>query len=158
MFQQAINEPGDSPVFHAAETMLKSGKNAQPRFNWNNKLQKYDPCIQTLIGHTSEVMSCAWSPDGQRILSTSWDRTLRVWDANTGKELVMFEQPLMGRMDALDVTMGNGGLKVLAGNSLGMILILQLIGDVFKPPVVQPMYLYRLDKKKLDSKVTVGCP
>ena len=38
-------------------------------------------------GHTSQVRTCAWSPDGQRILSASDDRTLRIWDAASGESL-----------------------------------------------------------------------
>ena len=35
-------------------------------------------------GHTSQINACAWSPDGTRILSASFDRTLKVWDARAG--------------------------------------------------------------------------
>ncbi len=43
--------------------------------------------LLTLKGHTSGVFSCAYSPDGRRIVSASNDTTLKVWDAETGKEL-----------------------------------------------------------------------
>jgi WD40 repeat protein len=33
------------------------------------------------------VLGCAWSPDGQRIVSASADGTLRIWDSATGIEL-----------------------------------------------------------------------
>jgi WD40 repeat protein len=39
----------------------------------------------TLQGHTHSVQSAAFSPDGMRIVTASWDRTARVWDARTGQ-------------------------------------------------------------------------
>jgi WD40 repeat protein len=33
------------------------------------------------------VHACAWSEDGQHILSASLDKTLKIWDAATGTEL-----------------------------------------------------------------------
>ena len=32
--------------------------------------------------HKGTVYSCAWSPDGSKILTTSADKTARVWEAN----------------------------------------------------------------------------
>ncbi len=46
--------------------------------------------IRTLEGHSSSVSGCAFSPDGQRIVSASWDRTLKVWDAESGKCVAVF--------------------------------------------------------------------
>jgi WD40 repeat protein len=42
--------------------------------------------LLTLRGHKDGVTSLAWSPDGQRIASTSRDGTVKVWDAATGRE------------------------------------------------------------------------
>ena len=42
------------------------------------------------IGHTSFVNSVAFSPDGRFVLSSSDDRTLKLWDVATGKELRSF--------------------------------------------------------------------
>jgi WD40 repeat protein len=45
----------------------------------------------TLEGHKNSVVACAFSPDGRRIVSGSRDNTLRLWDAETGKELMTLE-------------------------------------------------------------------
>jgi len=43
--------------------------------------------ILTLRGHSGEVTSVAFSPDGKRIVSGSRDSTLKVWDAQTALAL-----------------------------------------------------------------------
>ena len=40
--------------------------------------------VLVLSGHTDEVKSAAFSPDGTRIVTASWDNTARIWDAATG--------------------------------------------------------------------------
>ncbi|MFM9963051.1 MAG: protein kinase domain-containing protein [Planctomycetaceae bacterium] len=51
-------------------------------------LDRIHPCRLTLNGHSEPVMSVSFSPDGKRIVSGSHDKTLKVWDAQTG-ELVL---------------------------------------------------------------------
>ncbi|MBZ5521961.1 MAG: TIR domain-containing protein [Acidobacteriia bacterium] len=46
--------------------------------------------LQVATGHQNHVLGCAWSPDGRRILSSSADNTLRIWDASSGQTLVTF--------------------------------------------------------------------
>src|SRR5262249_48926707 len=43
--------------------------------------------LKRLVGHTGRILSVAFSPDGKRIVTGSWDNTARVWDAETGTEL-----------------------------------------------------------------------
>ena len=47
--------------------------------------------LATLGGHSGGVTGCAFAPDGTRILSASWDNTLRLWDAATGEALMTLQ-------------------------------------------------------------------
>ncbi|KAE9394627.1 hypothetical protein BT96DRAFT_886390 [Gymnopus androsaceus JB14] len=44
-----------------------------------------------VISHGSEVYSVAFSPDGTQIVSGSYDKSVRIWDASTGKEMHKLE-------------------------------------------------------------------
>ncbi len=51
-----------------------------------------NPCLTVLEGHTNYVTSVCWSTDGSnRICSGSGDKTVRVWDAESGQCLTVLE-------------------------------------------------------------------
>jgi hypothetical protein len=40
--------------------------------------------LRTLTGHAGQILGCAFSPDGHRIVSASVDSMLKVWDSESG--------------------------------------------------------------------------
>jgi WD40 repeat protein len=44
------------------------------------------PLVRTLTGHSSYVKAVAITPDGQQVVSASFDNTLKVWDLHSGAE------------------------------------------------------------------------
>jgi hypothetical protein len=48
-----------------------------------------DAQVLVLTGHTGWVTSAAFSPNGRRIVTASFDKTARVWDATSGQQLLV---------------------------------------------------------------------
>ncbi|KZV61054.1 WD40 repeat-like protein [Peniophora sp. CONT] len=48
-------------------------------------LQFTDPVWQVLLGHQGTVESVAFFPDSEHVVSSSLDKTIRVWNTNTGQ-------------------------------------------------------------------------
>jgi hypothetical protein len=70
--------------------------------------------IRTFAGHTAQVLAVAFSPDGRSALSGSGDRTLKLWDVATGREL----STLAGHTAAVtSVAFSPDGGSVLSGSA-----------------------------------------
>jgi WD40 repeat protein len=51
--------------------------------------------LPELQGHTGSLFSAQFSPDGQYILTSSWDGTARLWNAGTLQEIRRYDQPAL---------------------------------------------------------------
>ena len=94
-------------------------------------------CLKTLEGHSNDVYSVAYSPDGTKIVSCSSDETIKIWDANTGNCL----QTLEGhKYPVLSVAYSPDGTKIISGSGDKTIKIwdantgecLQSLGGTYK--------------------------
>jgi WD domain, G-beta repeat len=70
-------------------------------------------CAYTLPGHSSFVNSLAISPDGKILVSGSWDKTIKVWELETG-ELI---GTLTGHSDRVNSVAISWNGKMLASGS-----------------------------------------
>ena len=64
--------------------------------------------------HTKGVLSVAYSPDGRHIVSGSYDKTIRIWDAETGAAV---GNPLEGHTDGVySVAYSPDGRHIVSGS------------------------------------------
>lgn len=74
----------------------------------------WNQCIQTLYGHSNQINSVACSPDGTLIASGSMDRTIRIWEKESGDSL----KTLVGhRMEVHSVSFSPDGTRIASGSS-----------------------------------------
>jgi len=67
-----------------------------------------------LRSHEYRVSTAAFSPDGIRVVTASWDGTARLWDAATGAELLV----LRGHEDAVSTAaFSPDGIRVVTASS-----------------------------------------
>ena len=74
----------------------------------------WSPELIQLQGHDGSINSVAFSPDGSKIISGSDDKTIRIWDASTGIEML---PPLRGHDSSFySVTFSPDGSKFISGS------------------------------------------
>jgi WD40 repeat protein len=84
-----IQRDWDNNAFeHVHELLEATRERGRDNFEWNywNRLCHLD--LLTLQGHTDAIFSVAFSLDGKRVVTGSYDKTAKVWDAQTGKNIL----------------------------------------------------------------------
>lgn len=96
--QEILNIPGAGYVRFSPDGRTLAGASGSAASG--NAAKLWDATtgreLQTLVGHTDWVMGLAFSPDGQRLASTSLDGTVRVWSLTPGQEAVAVSGPGAG--------------------------------------------------------------
>jgi WD40 repeat protein len=126
--QQALNEPDSSTVARSAR--VASERETRPRFRWVNKPQMPSPCLLTLSEHADYVNSCDVAPLGDRIVSASSDKELKVWDADTGRVLQTFR----GHTSSIETCgISPDGKQIVSGTRNGEVWIWDVATGTARP-------------------------
>src|SRR5579872_6996770 len=70
-----------------------------------------------LKGHAESVYSVAYSPDGRYVVTGSFDHTLKVWEAASGKEIKSFGGAAGHQNLVLSVAVSPDGTQIASGGS-----------------------------------------
>ncbi|MBN3288726.1 WDR3 protein, partial [Polyodon spathula] len=112
--------------------------------------------IQTLEGHHREVWCLAVSPSGDHIVSSSHDKSLRLWE-RTREPIILEEEKEMQREAEFEESLGKGDEPVVPGETTGESgLAGKKTIETIKAAerIMEALELYREESKKLEEHKT----
>lgn len=85
--------------------------------SWSQDVEPPPDAIAVLKGHTEPVYSADYSPDGKFVITASFDKTLKIWDSTTGKELATFGGTTGHQKMVLNVAVSPDGMRFATGST-----------------------------------------
>lgn len=81
----------------------------------SGSVQRWPAVLKTFEGHKSGVRTVAYSPDGTHVVSGSSDKTIRIWDVETGESV---GESLRGHTgEILSIVYSSNGRHIVSGSS-----------------------------------------
>ena len=102
--------PGESMLWKGASMSFPRIMNM-----CRGQMKSWPATLSVWRRHTSGIMSLAYSPDGWTVVSGSFDKTVRIWDAQTGAAV---GEPLAGHTSSVfSVAHSPDGQNIISGSS-----------------------------------------
>jgi WD40 repeat protein len=76
--------------------------------------------LRRLRGHTNWVWGVTFSADGRRVFSSGSDGTVKIWEAETGREVLSL---LHGRDEITSMSLSPDGYKIVSAGTSGTIKV-----------------------------------
>jgi WD40 repeat protein/class 3 adenylate cyclase len=92
------------------------GTHRSPVFVWDAASGKN---LFSFVNHGAWMSGADWSPDGTRVVSTGYDGTARIWDPDTGEEMLVFAV----RDTAWDAAWSPNGQRLVTGDQSGAVKV-----------------------------------
>lgn len=120
-----------TPMLDCCVAVLPDGRRALLADGENLSVSDLETgaCLRTLKGHGDAVLGVAVLRDGRHLVSASRDKTMRIWDLETGRCVVRWD----GDNWLTAVAAGPSG-RLVAGDCAGQLFFFTLVGGERREP------------------------
>ena len=120
-FQGSTGSNGTSAIAWNTKSNHLSARFGRGRLAvWNVDQHRPPELVWTTEAHSSNIRAVDWNSDGRRIASLSEDRLLKIWDAETGRELLPLD---VGFSGACSLAWSPDGARLACNNFVDEMLI-----------------------------------